>query len=262
MLCPTMTSASSWYRRARRTWSSARSDGTEDSTVDLVRSATGCTWFSFVTTWFQPGGMVTPSRARTTLKWRTLVADAALADVGLHASVGVGWSTRTSRMYTIDAEAISLTLARWFTTVLRLSAATVSAGASRVTPLLAGGRTDLCPPVMFTSSLHQLCCWPLDIREAPCRAIHEGPMMRDLTMRCSSMGAWVPRMVTKCRPLSSLGSAGEAAGQRTLMTYCTPRGISSRSKQYERFTGFMVNCSIPRDRSISRISSLTSAARA
>ena len=68
MLCPTITSASSACIRPMSTVSSARSLAVEVNTDDLVRFATGCSAFSFATTWSQPGGMDTPSRRRTTEK--------------------------------------------------------------------------------------------------------------------------------------------------------------------------------------------------
>ena len=56
-------------------------------------------------------------------------------------------------------------------------------------------------------------------------------MIRDLIMRCSSIGVCVPSIVMKCAPRTSPGSAAYVAGNRTLMTYCEPLGMSSFSKQ-------------------------------
>ena len=61
--------------------------------------------------------------------------------------------------------------------------------------------------------------------------------------------------------MRSTGNAGPDAGHRTFRTYWHPRGMSSRSKQYDRFTGFIVKDSTPRANKISRTSSLTSLAR-
>ena len=224
MLWPTMTSASSCCSLASRNDSRPRSEVCEESTTDLVRRAAGLVSFSSRTIWSQPGGIDTPSSRRTQEKWRTRLTSRSVA-------VGVAESARTSRTYTTDALAISFTFARWFTTVFRLSAATVNKGGSRLGASPLGARTALCAPATFTSSLHQDACDAEGTLLAPLSASHEGPITRDFTIRCSSVPVCVPRAHTKCAPRRSAGSGAAVAGYFTLSTYCAPRGISSRSKQ-------------------------------
>ena len=151
--------------------------------------------------------METPSRRRTAEKCRTDSTEFSVA-------VGVGWSTRTPRTYTTDADAISFTFCLWFTTVLRFSAATVSAGGSRWTPSepVSGGRTDLCAFGRVTSSLHHDFCCAAGVIAAPLSATHDGPMILDLIRRCSSMGVCVPRTHVNVRPRTSAGRGAFAAG--------------------------------------------------
>ena len=103
-----------------------------------------------------------------------------------------------------DAEAISLTLARWFTTVLRFNAATVSVGGTPYGAATSPGRlTDLCPRSTVTSSLHHDFCCPLGTSRAPWMEIQVGPITLDLITRCSSEGVDAPSTATKWRPLTS-----------------------------------------------------------
>ena len=224
MLWPTITSASSCCSRASRNDSKPRSEVCDESTTDLVRRAAGLLAFSCAATASQPGGIETPSSRRTAEKWRMRLTSCSVA-------VGVAASRRTSRTYTTDALAISFTFKRWFTTVFRLSAATVSRGGSRLGASARGARTDLCAPATFTSSVHQDACDAEGTETAPLSASHEGPITRDFTIRCSSAPVCVPSAHTKDAPRVSAGSGAASAGYRTLSTYCAPRGISSRSKQ-------------------------------
>ena len=90
-----------------------------------------------------------------------------------------------------------MTFARWFTTVFRFSAATVSVGGSLWGSAVAGCRTDLCPRSTATSSLHHDFCCPDDTSCAPWMEIQDGPISRDLITRCSRLGVDAPRTPTK-----------------------------------------------------------------
>ena len=154
--------------------------------------AAGCSAFSFATAASQPGGNETPSRRRTTLKWRSCAGV-------FHSSRAIGASTFTPRATTTLAAAISFVLARLLSTVLSSSDATTSGGASRAgrSAVAAGGwHTPLCPPSR-TSSLHQLRCSPAATAAAPRSASHDGPITRRFSSSSSVLLACVPNSAQK-----------------------------------------------------------------
>ena len=123
--------------------------------------------------------------------------------------------THVAHVHT-DALAISFTFKRWFTTVFRLSAATVSRGGSRL-GAPARRAHGFGAPATFTSSVHQDAC-DAEGTETPLSASHEGPITRDFTIRCSSAPVCVPSAHTKDAPRVSAGSGAASAGYRTLST--------------------------------------------